>query len=307
VLSCGYHGWHDWYIGSTSRSGGVVDEVARLTSSFKYNDLDDVARRLNGDTACVILEPVAFELPQPGFLEGLRELCTERGVVLVFDEMWTGFRAAVGGAQQLFGVTPDLATFSKAVANGMPLSVLAGHSDIMTLADEDIFFYTTFGGETLSLAAAKATIRELQEHDVPAHLARLGTRLREGVDRLIHQHSLEGLRCAGLPCRMALNWTEPAEADPLLVKSFIQQELVRRGVLWAGFHALSFSHSDADIDYLISAYDDVFPLLRKHLRGRTLPGALRGKPVQPVFLPVAPKEPPRGTAAAYPPSRPTVG
>jgi glutamate-1-semialdehyde 2,1-aminomutase/spore coat polysaccharide biosynthesis protein SpsF len=106
---------------------------------------------------------------------------------------------------------------------------------------------------------------------------------------------------------MALSWTDPAQADPLLVKAFIQQELIRRGVLWAGFHALSYSHSDADVDYLISAYADLFPLLRTHVREGTLRGALRGKPLQPVFVPVPPKGAPRGTAAAYPPSRPRVG
>src|SRR5262249_52682762 len=142
-------------------------------------------KSLDQDVACVILEPVVFELPTPGFLDAVRTLCTERGAVLIFDEMWTGFRLAPGGAQQHYGVTPDLATFSKAVANGMPLSVLAGRHDIMRLLERDVFFFTTFGGEALSLAAAKATLTEIRERRVPEHLAEQGRRLRDGYNRIV--------------------------------------------------------------------------------------------------------------------------
>src|SRR5262249_57598808 len=105
------------------------------------------------DTACVILEPMVVEPPQPGFLEGVRKLCDDHGALLVFDEMWTGFRIALGGAQERFGVRADLACYSKAIANGMPLSVLAGRADVMQRLERDVFFYTTFGGEALSLPA----------------------------------------------------------------------------------------------------------------------------------------------------------
>src|SRR5262249_3212682 len=114
VACCGYHGWHDWYIAVTDRARGVPAEVAALTSTFEYNDLESAAAAIDGDTACVVLEPTVFDAPRPGFLEGLRALCRERGALLVFDEMWTGFRFALGGAQARYGVVPDLATFSKA-------------------------------------------------------------------------------------------------------------------------------------------------------------------------------------------------
>jgi hypothetical protein len=124
VLCCGYHGWHDWYISVTDRSGGVPSDVKDLTFTFNYNDMESVVDGLDDDTACVILEPVAFEAPRDSFLHQLRNVCDERGIVLVFDEMWTGFRVDLGGAQARYGVTADLACFSKAVANGMPPSVL---------------------------------------------------------------------------------------------------------------------------------------------------------------------------------------
>src|SRR5438105_4779070 len=168
VLACGYHGWHDWTIGTTDRNRGIPQSVRALTATFNYNDIDSLASQLDPTTAAVILEPMLFEFPRDDFLAKVRDLCSQRGALLVFDEMWTGFRLALGGAQEFFGVQADLATFSKAIANGMPLSVLAGRADVMSLLEKDVFFYTTFGGEALSLAAAVATIDELREKAVPA-------------------------------------------------------------------------------------------------------------------------------------------
>jgi glutamate-1-semialdehyde 2,1-aminomutase len=162
VLCCGYHGWHDWYVGVTDRNRGIPQAVLDLSFTVNYNDLDSVADSLDEDTACIILEPTVFEAPKEGFLQGLRELCEKNGSLLIFDEMWTGFRLALGGAQEFFGVRADLMTFSKAVANGMPISILAGRREVMRLCEKDVFFFTTFGGEALSLAAAKATITELR-------------------------------------------------------------------------------------------------------------------------------------------------
>lgn len=287
VLSCGYHGWHDWSIVTTPRRHGIPGAIAELSQTFAYNDLDDLARKLDRNTACVILEPVAFELPAPRFLDGVRALCDERGAVLIFDEMWTGFRVALGGAQAHFGVTPDLACFSKAIANGMPLSVLCGRAEMMQLCESDVFFYTTFGGEALSLAAARATLQVLQEQAVPRHLQRVGARLQAGLNGLCDEFGLHALRCTGLPCRSQLVWTDPEQADPLLVKSLIQQELIARGVLWGGFHALCHSHGDADIDFLLGAYRELLPLVARALGSSTLRQALRGTPIQPGFKPAA--------------------
>ncbi len=193
VLCCGYHGWHDWYVGTTDRHAGIPDATRDLTSTFQYNDLDSVRAGLDRDVACVVLEPVTFDEPRNAFLHELKRLCVENGSLLVFDEMWTGFRVAIGGAQQRYDVTADLACFSKAVANGMPLSVLTGRRDVMTLLERQVFFFTTFGGEALSLAAARATIDELRAQDVPSILERRGTRLAEGV-RAIARDSRHGLR-----------------------------------------------------------------------------------------------------------------
>ncbi len=185
---------------SASRTGTAASRrrSKELVHTIAYNDLESVAEALDAQTACVILEPVVFEAPRDNFLARLKALCEANGTLLVFDEMWTGFRVALGGAQELFGVTADLVTYSKAVANGMPLSVLAGRREVMSLLEKDVFFFTTFGGEALSLAAARATLRELRSRDVPRQIARHGRRVREGVNALAAIHGLAGVvRCAG--------------------------------------------------------------------------------------------------------------
>lgn len=283
VLCCGYHGWHDWYIAVTARDGGIPDAVADLTNTFGYNDSDALLDAIDTDVACVILEPIVFESPRPGFLHDVRRLCSDHGVVLIFDEMWTGFRISPGGAQHHFGVDADLACFSKAVANGMPLSVLTGRREIMRRLDDDVFFYTTFGGEALSLAAAKATLQVLEREMVPAVLGARGNRLREGVQSLIANMDLDYVTCIGYPQRTMLAIKPPNGVDALVAKSFMQQEMIRCGILWSGFHNLSYAHTDDDIDYLIEAYREILPRLDMAIHGGNLAAELRGSPVAPVF------------------------
>jgi glutamate-1-semialdehyde 2,1-aminomutase len=139
VLCCGYHGWHDWYIAVTDRNKGIPQAIQDLTFTFSYNDIQSVIDSIDEDTACVILEPYVFEEPKDNFLQKLRDVCTKNGTLLVFDEMWSGFRIAVGGAQEYFGVNADLACFSKAVANGMPLSILTGKKEFMSVTRKRCF------------------------------------------------------------------------------------------------------------------------------------------------------------------------
>jgi glutamate-1-semialdehyde 2,1-aminomutase len=282
VLCCGYHGWHDWYIGTTTRGAGVPRAVASLTQTFRYNEIDDLIDSLDERVACVILEPTIFESPTRDFLPALRRACTVTGTLLVFDEMWTGFRVALGGAQQRYDVTADLACFSKAVANGMPLSMLTGRADVMDLLNDEVFFFTTFGGEALSLAAAKATLEELQEHDVPRELERRGDILREGYNELAARKGLAYTRASGLGCRTLLSFDRTV-ADPLEQKSLLQQELLRHGVLWSGFHNLSYSHGDRELEHVLGAYDRALDVLARAVEAGAVRERIQGTPVQPVF------------------------
>ncbi len=283
VLCCGYHGWHDWYAGTLPRDRGVPQATKDLVRTFRYNDLNSAREALDGDTACVILEPMIFDLPQNGFLPGLKELCQENGSLLVFDEMWTGFRLALGGAQEYFGVDADLACFSKAVANGMPISLLTGLQEIMELLDHEVFFFSTFGGEALSLAATIATVKELRKQDVPLYLSTQGEKLEAGYNRIARELGIDGYtHCKGHPARTIVLFDAEA-SDPLAMKSLVQQEMIKRGVLWSGFHNLCLSHTEGDVDYTLSVYREVLPMLKQAVEEGTVEKRLRGEPVQPVF------------------------
>ena len=282
VLCCGYHGWHDWYISVTSRNAGIPDDIADLTYTFDYNDIDSVKSVLDSDVACVILEPFVFEAPKDNFLHELKALCEENGSMLIFDEMWTGFRIALGGAQEYFNIKPDLACYSKAFANGMPISLLAGRKEIMQLFNEHVFFFTTFGGEALSLAAAVATINEMIKYNVPAHLARKGKLLKDGYNNIAAELNISYTRCIGYDCRSMIVFDSSA-GNPLLLKSYVQQELIKKGILWSGFHNVSFSHTEEDIQYTLKAYREVLQLLKEAVADNSVEQKLKGKAVEAVF------------------------
>jgi glutamate-1-semialdehyde aminotransferase len=283
IACCGYHGWQDWFIGSTSRHAGVPEAVRALTHPFDFNDLASLEGVLEGDSgefAAVILEPITFEEPVPGFLEGVQELARRHGALLIFDEIITGFRFAAGGAQELFGVVPDLSTFGKAVANGLPLSGVAGRRDVMELF-EDVFFSFTFGGDTLSLAAARATLDVLAEEDGPRRLHEVGQQLQDGARSVIDRHGLEELiGCPGRPVWTCLTF---GGEDPAGVKTLFQQECLRRGVLFASSHNLSLAHSAADVDDVLDAYDGALEQVAQAITADAIDETLEADRVKPVF------------------------
>lgn len=282
ILCCGYHGWHDWYIAVTDRNKGIPTQTLDMTFTFNYNDINSFIESIDDDTAAVILEPVVFEAPKDEFLHEVREICSQMGIVLIFDEMWTGFRMAIGGAQEYFGIKADLATYSKAIANGMPISVLTGKKDIMDLLEQDVFFFTTFGGETLSLAAAKATIKELKTKKVIEFLKSQGEKLIIGINKLINELEMPYVSLIGYPFRSLLTFN-PSAGNPLLMKSYMQQELIKRGILWSGYHNMSFSHTDSDINYTLETYKIILPMLKDAVESGDIESRLLGEPVQPVF------------------------
>jgi glutamate-1-semialdehyde 2,1-aminomutase/spore coat polysaccharide biosynthesis protein SpsF len=287
VAVCGYHGWHDWYIGTTPRDLGVPAAVSDLSAPFPFNDADALASLLAGDPdgfAAVIMEPAGLDNPAPGFLQAVRDLCDRHGVVLVFDEIVTGFRLALGGAQAHYDVTPDLTSVGKALGNGMPISAVVGRRDIMRRM-EDIFFSGTFGGEAMSIAAALATLEVLESEDAPARFARTGARLREGARTIIGE--------AGLgPCFSVKGpdwWPAilPAANGPVdanLTASLLKQELIARGVLMGPTFNLCLAHADdAVIEEALSALTDAAAAVAEALTLDDPSTALRGKAMQPVF------------------------
>ena len=286
VAVCGYHGWQDWYIGSTARNRGVPKATQDLTHNFTYNDLESlrcILEKHPGEFAAVILEPMNVSFPEPGFLEGVRDLTHTNGALLIFDETITGFRFAQGGAQELFGVTPDLATFGKGLANGYPLSAVAGRRDVMLLMDE-IFYSFTFGGETLSLAAAKATLTKLRREPVLETLSARGQSVIDRLSDLIRQCGMEDtLSVSGHPSWCFFNIRDARGATAFEIKTLWMQEMIQRGILCLGSHNMSYAHSEHDVQLLINAYSEALPLIGNALDHGLVKKILRCAPLTPLF------------------------
>jgi len=291
VLACGYHGWHDWYIGTTSRSAGIPPGLRDLTRTVPYNNAEAVADILRKDPdgyAAVILEPVGVAEPAPGYLEALREITARYGVLLVFDEIVTGFRVHLGGAQAHYGVTPDLACFGKAMANGMPISAVVGGAKIMGVMD-DIFFSGTFGGEALSLAAAIATIDKLEREDGVGRLKRLGARLIAATNERIAAAGLARFIAAG-----GSDWwprwkIAPSGIDNNLMISLLRQFAAQNGLLILATFNLCLAHDRPDVEAeTLAAIARCMAALKEAVESQDPRAHLKGAMVQPTFTVRAP-------------------
>jgi glutamate-1-semialdehyde 2,1-aminomutase len=286
VAVCGYHGWQDWYIGSTTKNLGVPFAVQELTHSFKYNNIDSlksILKKYPNEFAAVILEPLTGEYPKENFLEEVKLLTHNAGALLIFDETVTGFRVSYGGAQELFGVTPDLATFGKGIANGYPLSALVGKKIYMQTL-KDIFFSGTFGGETLSLAAAKAVLKKLKKDSVIKYLTELGTYLHKELDTLIEELNISYfLAYSGHPSWSFLIFKDTKNATLWELKTFFMQEIFKCGVFTIGAQTLSYAHTQQDIDYLLKSYRKVFSMMKESIENNTIQNKLECEPLKPLF------------------------
>lgn len=286
VLACGYHGWQDWYIGATARNLGVPKAVSDLTHMFPYNDIEGLEKVLNehkDEVAAVILEPMNVFFPEEGYLQAVKDLTHKHGAILIFDETVTGFRLAKGGAQEYFGVTPDLATFGKGLANGYPLAAIAGRDDIMKLM-EDIFCSFTFGGEALSLAAALATMNKLEREPVFESIAEKGNRFQKEANAMIEKYELtDTLNITGHPSWSFLHIKDHEKFDNFTIRTYLMQEMMRHGILTLGTLLMSYAHSDADMDKLIAAYDHFLKNLKSGLESGNLDEMLDCDPLVPLF------------------------
>jgi glutamate-1-semialdehyde 2,1-aminomutase len=291
IAYCGYHGWHDWYIANTDLNSGIPKFNEQLAHSFTYNNLDSleqIFKQNKGKVACVIMEPLTVLEPEDNFLHKVKEMAHHHGALLIFDEIITGFRFSLGGAQELTGVTPDLAAFAKAISNGIPLSAIVGKKEYM-FALGKTFFSFTYGGDCIGLSAAKACIPKIRREKVPDHLNEVGSLLKDNFNKLSDQYGLtEFTGCVGYPCRTVVTFDGQGRFDSLEMKSYFQQELLRRGILWAGYHALSFSHQREDIEMTLNAFEDVMKLFKKIVDdSQSLRSFIEGEPVKPVFRNVA--------------------
>jgi glutamate-1-semialdehyde 2,1-aminomutase len=269
-----FFSYNDWFIGTTPMRAGIPESAVRDSLGFGYNDLDSITELFDcypNQIAAVILEPERDQQPVDGFLEKLKSICAERGAVLIFDEMITGFRWDIGGGQQVHGVLPDLATFGKAIANGFALSALAGRRDIMELGGikhdgERVFLLsTTHGAENHALAAARATLEIYRSEDVIGHLHRQGMRLTNEINEASKAHGiLDFVQVLGHPSNLIFTTRDPAGKPSQIFRTLMLQELIRNGII-APSLVVSYSHSDEDIDKTVGAFDDAMQIYKKAL------------------------------------------
>jgi glutamate-1-semialdehyde 2,1-aminomutase len=286
VLVCGYFGWQDWSIGSTTRNKGVPDAVSSLTHKFEFNNLDSLSSlfsQLESKVAAVILEPMNVTYPTQGYLEAVKELAHSQGALLIFDETITGFRFSAGGAQELFGVTPDISTFGKGMANGYPISAVVGRKDVM-MEMEEIFFSGTFGGELLSLAAAKHVLERHKNENVARELEIIGGDLEVLTNRAIHEVGIgEILSLSGHPTWTFLNWRATPEFSVEEIKTYFMQLIFERGLLLLGTHNVTLAHKRKVAEKIGEIYFEVFEIMKDKIEKSTLRSDLKVEPLKPLF------------------------
>ena len=280
----------DWFIGTTELNAGIPRTIADLTLKFRYNDLASLRALFDqhpGRIACVVMEAEAATPPVPGYLQQVKELSEEHGAVLVYDEMITGFRWHLGGAQKFHGVVPHLSSFGKAMGNGFAISALAGKREIMRLGGLDhdqprvFLLSTTHGAETHALAAALATLQVYREQHVVEFLWMQGERLRGLVSRSIAENRLEGFfELLGRPCNLVFATFDQEGKRSQAFRTLFLQELIHHGVIAPSF-VVSFSHTDADIDRTAEAVYAAHTVYRKAL-DEGIDKYLEGRPVKPV-------------------------
>ncbi|MFH1709892.1 MAG: aminotransferase class III-fold pyridoxal phosphate-dependent enzyme [bacterium] len=283
IAYCGYHGYQDWYCAIHVRNKGVPVILRDFMHEFKYNDISSLERLFNenhGKIGAVIMEQPGTE-PQNNFLQKVKDVAHKNNAVFIMDEIVTGFRYSLGGAQELYKVVPDLAAFGKGMANGFPLSAVVGKKEIMKTFDE-IFFSTTYGGETVSIAASIATIKTMRKKDVVGHIWKQGKKLRNGLCKIIEGLKID-LKISGNPPRSGFEFQEQKGISASQIKSLFLQETIKRGVLFGGPVFITFSHKDKDIQKTLDASHNALNVVKKALDENNIAKYMEGEFIGDIF------------------------
>jgi glutamate-1-semialdehyde 2,1-aminomutase len=285
ILFCGYHGWHDWYqaanylpdpvTGTFPVAGvdpiGVPRALAGTTIPFHYGDLEMLENLLNqhqGEIAAIMMEPLRSELPQPGYLEGVKALAREHDAILIFDEVSSGWRVSIGGAQKYLGVVPDMTVLAKAMSNGYPMGAVVGSRRVMEPA-RTMFISSSYWSDNLGLAASLVTIRELERRGSEARFREIGEQLQRGMNQVIVASGLDG-SCSGLYAHPALHLALPDEALRPKVHTLFVQEMVRQGVYCTTHFYLNLAHTDEDIELTVEAASKALAVVKTGLESGDL-------------------------------------
>ncbi len=281
VIVGGYHGWADWSMGPVEgKNFGIPDATARLSHKVTYGNTSQVQAildRLSGDIAAIIVEPTH----DSSYLNWLRGICTRNDIVLIFDEIQTGFRYNLGGAQKFYNVTPDLACFGKSMGNGMPISALVGHQDLMKMMDR-VFYSGTFFGDTLSIAAALATIEKMEKENVITHLWNTGAELRDRVEQNIQSSCIKFIGPGPL---VKIQFDDYENVTGQQLQALFTQEMAQQGVLVLNCHGVSYAHKKPEINRIVNAYQHTLNTMdaciqNPHLIDKLLVGNVKGIPLR---------------------------
>lgn len=285
ILFCGYHGWHDWYLAANLTADAQLNEhlfsgiepigVPRALEGtsipFPYGDLDALGELLDahrGEVAAVIMEPLRSTEPPPGYLAGVAHLCGERGVVLIFDEVTTGFRLTAGGAQQYVGVTPDMAVFAKSISNGYPMGAVVGRREVMEPAAR-MFISSTYWSDTIGLRAALTTLREIRRRDLPAHFRWLGNELQTRLNQVAAETGLN-VKCGGVAIHPQLQFGIDDPAVKQKVSTLYIQEMAKRGCHGYPSFYLNGAQGPAEVEQTVASARETFAILQHGIESNTL-------------------------------------
>ncbi len=289
VAMCGYHGMHDWSIGASANYKGVPECVRELTKTFKYNDiasLEEVLSAHPGEYAAIIMEPIQSTGTTKEYLQAVVDTAHKHGAVAIFDEVVSGFRYALGGGSEYYGVTPDMASYGKGCANGMPISFVAGKKEIISLIEtQGVFISHTFGGDAISLAGALATIKVMQENDVFGHAWRLGKIAMDGLVALVEKHGVgAAVSVSGIDPHCGVAFEDVGSLNYLDINTIYSKTMLENGILCHAYINICFAHTEEDIKKFLDAADKAFALIKKAIDSDSVEGILEdGVRVNPIF------------------------
>ncbi len=288
VLTCSYGGWHDWYVGTTSRKSGVPKKITQLTKNFIRNDINSFNNLVNqnkNQVACVILEPFSFDNLNSdiSFLKEVREICTRNNIFLIFDEVVSGFRYNLEGASKISGVQPELSTWGKAMANGFPLSCITGKQKYMKEFD-NIFFSGTFGGESLSLAACIATIKKIKSKKIIPYLYEYNSKLTKLINKNIKDNKLDKYLCLKTSGpRSIITFNSKNELLNRKRKTIMMQEFIKNNMLYFGINMPSYSHKNKELKFTSHAFEKVFSKISNIYKNQNENKYINGGIIKPIF------------------------
>lgn len=275
VLVCGYHGWHDWYLSANLVKGdpladvhlqgleptGVPRGLAGTNLIFHYNDIDEFNSLINtnrGEIAAVVMEPIRNDYPENDFLSRIREITEKEGIVLIFDEITSGFRLCAGGSHKVLGINPDIAVFAKGMTNGYPLSAIIGKKDVMQAA-QDTFISSTFWTERIALVAAVKAIECYEKYNVAEHQIKIGNMVEEGWKEVAEKAGIK-ISISGIKPLIHFSFIE---GDSLIYKTYFTQEMLKRGFLSAQGVYSSLAHTEDIVKNYIEVCYEIFCSIKK--------------------------------------------